>query len=361
MRYAFIDAHRAHYAVPMMCELLDGRAVAITPGVGARLAAGTENVRLVVQIRAVHSASDDNYGSPRVHEELRAQGNVVSLNRVRRLMKKRGIAARHKRKFRATTDSRRRLPVAPNRLSRTPWRRGRTGWLTDVTYLWTDEGWLYLACVLDLYSRCIVGWAMSERNDGRLAIAALGMAYFQRRPPRGLVHHSDRGSVYCSHDYQKLLQQYAMVCSMSRKGDCYDNAPMESWFKTLKVERVNQRRYLTRAQARSDVFSYVETFTIRAGAIRPWGTCRRANSNAATRRSRRPDGGPSFPPPGAFACVESAARAQPWKTLRPHCWRTLKRAKIWRSQISSHTAPSASSSRAMPGSWRSSPMWWGCT
>ena len=262
MRYAFIDAHRAHYAVPMMCELLD----VSRSGYHAWRGRGPsprelENVRLVVQIRAVHSASDDNYGSPRVHEELRAQGNVVSLNRVRRLMKKHGIAARHKRKFRATTDSRHKLPVAPNRLEQNfVAARPDQVWLTDVTYLWTDEGWLYLACVLDLYSRCIVGWAMSERNDRRLAIAALGMAYFQRRPPRGLVHHSDRGSVYCSHDYQKLLQQYAMVCSMSRKGDCYDNAPMESWFKTLKVERVNQRRYLTRAQARSDVFSYVETF-----------------------------------------------------------------------------------------------------
>jgi putative transposase len=220
-----------------------------------------ENARLVGEIRAIHSASDGNYGSPRVHEELREQGNVVSLNRVRRLMKKHGIAARHKRKFRATTDSRHKLPVAPNRLEQNfVAERPDQVWLTDVTYLWTDEGWLYLACVLDLYSRLVVGWAMSERNDRHLAIAALGMAYFQRRPARGLLHHSDRGSVYCSHDYQKLLKQYGMECSMSRKGDCYDNAPMESWFKTLKVERVNGRRYATRAQARSEVFSYVETF-----------------------------------------------------------------------------------------------------
>ena len=133
-------------------------------------------------------------------------------------------------------------------------------WLADVTYLWTDEGWLYLACVLDLYSRGVVGWAMSERNDRQLVIAALGMADVQRRPARGLVHHSDRGSVYCSHDYQKLVKQYGIVCSMSRKAKCYDNAPVESWFKSLKVERVQPRRYATRAQARSDVFSYIETF-----------------------------------------------------------------------------------------------------
>lgn len=246
----------------MMCELLE----VSRSGYHAWRGRGPsprerESVRLETHIRAIHAASDGNYGSPRVHEELRAQGNVVSLNRVRRLMKKHGIAARHKRKFRATTDSRHKLPVAPNRLEQNfVAERPDQVWLTDVTYLWTDEGWLYLACVLDLYSRCVVGWAMSERNDRHLAIVALGMAYFQRRPPRGLVHHSDRGSVYCSHDYQKLLQQYAMVCSMSRKGDCYDNAPMESWFKTLKVERVNLQRYATRAQARSDVFSYIEAF-----------------------------------------------------------------------------------------------------
>ena len=153
------------------------------------------------------------------------------------------------------------LAVAPNRLGQHfVAERPDQVWLTDVTYLWTDEGWLYLACVLDLYSRLIVGWAMSERNDRHLVIAALGMAYFQRRPSRGLVHHSDRGSGYCSHDYQKQLKDYGMVCSMSGKGNCYDNAPMESWFKTLKVERVNTRRYATRAQARSDVFSYIETF-----------------------------------------------------------------------------------------------------
>jgi putative transposase len=262
MKYAFIDAHRVHYPVPMMCELFE----VSRSGYHAWRGRGPsprqlENTRMVAQIRVIHAASDGSYGSPRVYEELRAQGNVVSLNRVRRLMKKNGIAARHKRKFRATTDSRHGLPVAPNRLEQNfVAERLDQVWLTDVTYLWTDEGWLYLACVLDLYSRRIVGWAMSERNDRHLAIAALGMAYFQRRPPRGLVHHSDRGSVYCSHDYQKLVQQYGMVCSMSRKGDCYDNAPMESWFKTLKVERVNLQRYATRAQARSDVFSYIEAF-----------------------------------------------------------------------------------------------------
>lgn len=262
MRYAFIEAHRVCYPVPMMCELLE----VSRSGYHAWRGRGpspreVENTRLVTQIRAIHAASDHNYGSPRVYQELREQGNVVSLNRVRRLMKKHGIAARHQRKFRATTDSRHKLPVAPNRLGQhfVAERPDRV-WLTDVTYLWTDEGWLYLACVLDLYSRLIVGWAMSERNDRHLVIAALGMAYFQRRPSRGLVHHSDRGSGYCSHDYQKQLNDYGMVCSMSGKGNCYDNAPMESWFKTLKVERVNTRRYATRAQARSDVFSYIETF-----------------------------------------------------------------------------------------------------
>lgn len=262
MKYAFIEAHRARYPVPAMCELLE----VSCSGYHAWRGRGPspreqENNRLLMQIRAIHSASHGSYGSPRVHEELRDQGKVVSLNRVRRLMKKNGIAARHKRKFRATTDSRHNLPVAPNLLGQEfVTERPDQVWLADVTYLWTDEGWLYLACVLDLYSRLVVGWAMSEHNDRQLVIAALGMAYFQRRPARGLVHHSDRGSVYCSHDYQKLLKQYGMVCSMSRKANCYDNAPMESWFKSLKVEWVHLRRFATRAQARSDAFSYIETF-----------------------------------------------------------------------------------------------------
>lgn len=262
MKYAFIEAHRARYPVPAMCELLE----VSCSGYHAWRGRGPspreqENNRLLMQIRAIHSASHGSYGSPRVHEELRDQGKVVSLNRVRRLMKKNGIAARHKRKFRATTDSRHNLPVAPNLLGQEfVTERPDQVWLADVTYLWTDEGWLYLACVLDLYSRLVVGWAMSEHNDRQLVIAALGMAYFQRRPARGLVHHSDRGSVYCSHDYQKLLKQYGMVCSMSRKANCYDNAPIESWFKSLKVEWVHLRRFATRAQARSDAFSYIETF-----------------------------------------------------------------------------------------------------
>jgi putative transposase len=262
MKYAFIEAHRARYPVPAMCALLE----VSCSGYHAWRGRGPspreqENNRLLMQIRAIHSASHGSYGSPRVHEELRDQGKVVSLNRVRRRMKKNGIAARHKRKFRATTDSRHNLPVAPNLLAQEfVTERPDQVWLADVTYLWTDEGWLYLACVLDLYSRLVVGWAMSEHNDRQLVIAALGMAYFQRRPARGLVHHSDRGSVYCSHDYQKLLKQYGMVCSMSRKANCYDNAPMESWFKSLKVEWVHLRRFATRAQARSDAFSYIETF-----------------------------------------------------------------------------------------------------
>jgi putative transposase len=262
VKYAFIDAHRAQYPVPAMCALLE----VSRSGYHAWRGRGPsrrecENTRLLAQIRAIHVASGGSYGSPRVHRELLAQGHRVSLNRVRRLMKENRIAARHKRKFRATTDSRHSLPVAPNLLGQQFLaKRPDQVWLADVSYVWTDQGWLYLACVLDLYSRAIVGWAMSERNDRHLVIAALTMACLHRRPPRGLIHHSDRGSTYCSHDYQKLLARYGMVCSMSRKGDCYDNAPMESWFKSLKVERVNGRRYATREEARADIFSYVETF-----------------------------------------------------------------------------------------------------
>lgn len=203
MKYAFIDAHRARYPVPAMCAQLgvsrSGYHAWRGRGPSAR---ECENTRLLAHIRAIHVASHGSYGSPRVHREMDTQGQRVSLNRVRRLMKQNDIAARHKRTFRATTDSRHSLPVAPNRLQQNfVAERPNQVWLADVSYVWTDEGWLYLACVLDLYSRAIVGWAMSERNDRHLAIAALAMAYFRRRPARGLVHHSDSKNILASRSW----------------------------------------------------------------------------------------------------------------------------------------------------------------
>jgi putative transposase len=262
VKYVWIHEQRGSYPVAKLCELLSVsksgyHAWKNRPPSVREL----ENGRLETHIRAIHAESGGTYGSPRVHRELIEQGNVVSLNRVRRLMKKNAIRARHKRRWKATTDSNHNLPVAPNLLEqRFEAERPNQVWLADISYIWTDQGWLYLACILGLYSRLIVGWAMSHRPDRKLVLEALGMAYFRRRPPPGLLHHSDRGSQYCSHDYQQLLQLYGITASMSRKGNCYDNAPMESFFHSLKVERIHDRRYATRDEAHSDVFNYVETF-----------------------------------------------------------------------------------------------------
>ena len=262
MKCAWIEQQRGSYPLGAMCKLLSvsksGYHAWKNRPPSAR---AIENVKLETHIRAIHAASGGTYGSPRVHRELLEQRKVVSLNRVRRLMQKNAIRARHKRRWKATTDSKHKLPVAPNLLDQKfQAERPNQVWLADISYLWTAEGWLYLACILDLYSRRVVGWATSPRLDRKLVINALGMAYFRRRPPRGLIHHSDRGSQYCSADYQALLWLYGMTTSMSRKGNCYDNAPMESFFHSLKVERVHDQRYATREQARSDVFNYIEMF-----------------------------------------------------------------------------------------------------
>ena len=214
---------------------------------------------VAAEIRAVHADSRGRYGSPRVHAALRAHGRRVGRKRVARLMHGMGLSARRKRRFRRTTDSAHAFPVAPNLLGRdfTAAAPNRV-WLADLTYIHTREGWLYLAVVLDLFSRQVVGWAMAEHLGHELALAALDMAIARQHPAPGLTHHSDRGVQYVAHEYRKRLQQHGMLCSMSRKGDCWDNAPMESFYATLKGELVEQHDYLTRDEARADVFQYLE-------------------------------------------------------------------------------------------------------
>lgn len=220
------------------------------------------NEAMVERIRAIHAESDATYGSPRVHAELAAQGIECNKKRVERLMRLHHIRARQRKRWRPkTTDSKHSLAVAPNVLNRefeaeAPDQK----WVTDITYIPTAEGWLYLAAVMDLYSRRIVGWSMASKLTSRLVKDALKLAIAQRQPGPGLVHHSDRGSQYASADYGVLLTARGMVASMSRKGNCYDNAPMESFFGTLKTERVHHRRYRTRAEARQDIFHYIEVF-----------------------------------------------------------------------------------------------------
>jgi putative transposase len=220
-----------------------------------------ENRELAQEIAEIHCQSNGIYGSPKVHGELRRRGKRHGRNRVARLMRKNGLYAKTKRKFRVTTDSNHSQPVAPNLLNRefNP-ARPNQAWASDITYIWTAEGWLYLAVVMDLYSRAIVGWSMAERMTRHLVTDALMLAAKRRNPPRGLLHHSDRGSQYASDDFQELLLKYGMICSMSRTGNCWDNAPAESFFSILKRELVFHNRYHSRAQARQSIFDYIERF-----------------------------------------------------------------------------------------------------
>jgi putative transposase len=216
---------------------------------------------LQTAIREVHEHSRRTYGSPRVTAALRRDGVPCCENTVAKIMRENGLAARVKRRFRVTTDSDHDLPTAPNHLARR-FARGRPNeaWVADITFLATDEGWLYLAAEMDLYSRRIVGWSLSDRLTTELVAGALRMAVAQRRPPSGLLHHSDRGCQYASGSFRKLLSVHGVVCSMSRRGNAYDNAPMESFFGTLKRELVHQASYATRDQARTAVFEYIEAF-----------------------------------------------------------------------------------------------------
>lgn len=262
MRYAFIDQHRDSYPLQALCAMLqvsDSGFAAWQRGEGPTK--WLSDSALLKLIREIHRQTKAAYGSPRIYQELKARGVPAGRPRVERLMRENDIRGRHKRRFKATTDSKHLLPVAPNRLDQNfATERPDQVWTADITYLATGEGWLYLAVVLDLYTRQIVGWAMRERMTKDLVIDALRMAWFRRRPKPGLMHHSDRGSQYCSHDFQKQLAEYGMLASMSRKGNCWDNAPSESFFNSLKNERVHGTRYETRDEARADVFEYIEVF-----------------------------------------------------------------------------------------------------
>jgi len=217
--------------------------------------------RLLVAIRAAHAQGRRHYGSPRVHAALATGGERCCVNTVARLMREDGLRVKARRKFRVTTDSSHHLPVAENLLGRDFTAAApNQKWVADITYIPTGEGWLYLASVLDLHARRLVGWAMSERMKADLVIGALGMAIEQRRPPAGLIHHSDRGGQYASHAFREMLAAHGLRASMSRKGDVYDNAAMESCFGTLKKELVNDAHYATRAEAKQSIFEYIEVF-----------------------------------------------------------------------------------------------------
>jgi putative transposase len=219
------------------------------------------NAALLKKIENAYEKSHKTYGSRRIHQDLICQGERCSRNRVARLMNQYGIMAKTKRKFRATTNSKHNFPVAQNLLDR-HFEVGTLNkvWVADITYIPTDEGWLYLAAVMDLASKKIVGLSMGEHVTKELAMDALKMAIHQRKPSGGLMHHSDRGVQYASNDYQDVLRNHKMVCSMSRKGDCWDNAAMESFFGSLKTECTYHRCYHSRSEARRDILYYIEVF-----------------------------------------------------------------------------------------------------
>jgi putative transposase len=262
MTYRFIEAHRQEWPVRRLCE-----ALAVSPaGYYAwrrrpRSAQGRRRDALVVEIRAIHAEVKARYGSPRIHAELVARGQACCVNTVAKLMHDHGIAAKTARKFRQTTDSAHDLPVAENLLDRRfdP-EEPNERWVADITYIPTREGWLYLAAIEDLYSRMVVGWSMADHLESRLVVDALGMAVQKRLPGAGLLAHSDRGSQYASEHYQRLLAEHGIACSMSRKADCWDNAPMESFFASLKKELVHDADFATRAEARAALFEYIEVF-----------------------------------------------------------------------------------------------------
>jgi len=227
------------------------------PGSRAR-----EDQALAWEIDQIHRSSRRTYGVPRVAHELRKQGRCHGRNRVARLMKQKGLFGRKKGRYRVqTTDSNHDEPIAPNRLAQAPKATAPNQlWVADITYIQTQEGWLYLSAVLDLYSRKIVGWAMSQRIDTALVLQALAMALLHRHPPANLLFHSDRGVQYASVDFRQALSQAGLIASMSRRANCYDNATMESFWATLKLELVYRRCFDTRSQAQSLIFDYIECF-----------------------------------------------------------------------------------------------------
>ena len=276
MKYAWIDAQRADYPLPDMCAVLT---VSVSGYRAWRRGGSPATSRLsdpqaVALMKAIHAEVKAAYGSRRMHCELKGRGYRIGLTRVEQLMREHGIRARHKRRFKATTDSRHAMPVAKNVLERNfaPQAPDRV-WTGDITYIQTGEGWLYLAVVLDLFNREVIGWSIKPRMTADITTDALTMAWFRRQPAPGVIFHSDRGSQYASLAMRDKLAEYGMTASMSRKGNCWDNAPTESFFNSLKNERVHGTRYDTRADAESDLFEYIEVFYNRRRRHSSLGYC----------------------------------------------------------------------------------------
>lgn len=262
MKYAAIDSMRHSYPLGILCDVLSVSTSGYhewkdRPASARKLA----NEKLVSEIRVLHAQSFGAYGSPRIHESLKQRGQRIGRERIRRLMRENRIIGRHRKKRCRTTDSNHKLPVAANLLQQNfVCESPNRIWLADISYIATDQGFLYLAAMKDLCTKKIVGWSMSATIDAPLSVAALQMAYTRQKPAAGLIVHSDRGSQYASELFRDQLGEYRMVQSMSRRGNCYDNAPMESFFSSLKGEYLEHQHFQSHAQARAAIFTYVETF-----------------------------------------------------------------------------------------------------
>lgn len=277
MRFGFIRDHRGEFCTTSMCRVLSVSSSGFYAWLRRPESSRARTDReLLPEIRAIHKRTRGSYGSPRIYDEFKERGIGCGRHRIARIMRQNGIQVVPKRKFRVTTDSKHSLRVAPNLLNRdftaaTP----NTVWVGDITYIWTRQGWMYLAVLLDLYSRRVVGWSLRNTLHEELVLETLQRAFALRRPPRGLIVHHDRGSQYAGKAYKKLLDGEGAILSMSRKGDCWDNAAAESFFGSLKTEWVPGRGYDTREEARLDLFQYIEVFYNRerrhssAGRISP--------------------------------------------------------------------------------------------
>jgi len=257
-----IDTEKKAYPITLLCDVMQvSRPGYYSWRTREKSARQKEYEKLIPVVQEAHRISKGTYGARRISEEVKAHGTTCGRDKARTLMKLAGISAKQKRKFKVTTDSKHNLPVAPNLLNREfKVEEPDRVYVSDITYIWTNAGWLYLAVILDLFSRQIVGWSLNSRMSRKLIMDALRMAVWRRQPAPGLLFHSDRGSQYCSDDFQKMLKTYAMVSSMSRKGNCWDNSVAESFFGSLKTERVFFTNYKSRDEARKDIVDYIEMF-----------------------------------------------------------------------------------------------------
>jgi len=262
VRFVFIDEEKAHYAISLLCRVMQvSRSGYYAWRSRAPSPRAAQDQVLSETVTEIHKASRGTYGSPRVHAELRARGHRVSRKRIARLMRRTGLAGLTRRRYRCTTDSRHELPVAANLVRRdfdvdAPNRV----WVADITYVWTWEGWLYLAAIVDLFSRRVVGWATADHMRTELVLEALARATGERATSTLLVHHSDRGSQYASEHYRAALAAQGITCSMSRPGNCWDNAVVESFFATLKTELIDRQSWATRSQAQLAITDYISSF-----------------------------------------------------------------------------------------------------